>query len=109
MGSVKKWVNPVSATKTVVGAITGKGSSGGTTTVTTPAEAAAAEAAAADPVTKANQAQYMAKQRTDNQADISGTLATGLEGQASAPTMLSGLGGVTTDEKKLGRRRPLGV
>ena len=104
MGSVKKWVNPVSATKTVVGAITGKGSSGGTTTVTTPAEAAAA-----DPVTKANQAQYMAKQRTDNQADISGTLATGLEGQASAPTMLSGLGGVTTDEKKLGRRRPLGV
>lgn len=104
MGSVKKWVNPVSAVKSTVSIFKGGSSGGSTTTVTTPAEAAAA-----DPVTKANQAQYMAKQRTDNQADISGTLATGLEGQASAPTMLSGLGGVTTDEKKLGRRRALGV
>lgn len=104
MGSVKKWVNPVSATKNVVGAITGKSYSGGATTVTTPAEAAAA-----DSVTQANQAQYMAKQRGDNQADISGTLATGADSQASAPTMLAGLGGVATDEKKLSRRKALGV
>lgn len=107
MGSVKKWVNPVSAVKNVVSTVKGSSSSGSSssassgisTTVTTPADA----------VSQANQAQYMAKQRGDNQADVSGTLATGADSQASVPTMLSGLGGVTTDEKKLSRRKALGV
>ena len=105
MGSAVKALNPITATKKIVSAVTG-GGSGGTTYVESPAETGAA--ATEDSVAKANQAQYMAKTRGDNQADISGTLAVGADAQASAPTMLSGLGGVPTDDKKLSKRKALG-
>lgn len=103
MGSVAKILNPVTAVKSVVSAIKGD-DSGGTTVVEVPAEATQEDA-----VTKANKAQYMAKTRGDNQADVSGVPAVGADRQASVPTSLSGLGGVKGEENKLGRRKALGV